>query len=115
MLQHQPHQAPDSRTRVVLAAASEASLYCTGQSRIADLRLIAQTVYGHEQRLVQAMQTGWLTAQEAVEYLDIQQPHARLTKLRECLPIIDRWVLSPTVNGKLRRSKAYTVCAEALE
>lgn len=107
----------DGRSRVIAAMRAaelrDALLFVVRPERIAQLRRIAATKYAHRDRMVEALRTGELTAADAVAYLDTQQPHARLTGLRdEGLPILDRWVLVPTANGHTRRMKAYHLAAE---
>lgn len=102
----------DSRSRVAAAVRAaelrEAQLFAVTPERAAHLRLIAATKYAHRERMVEALQTGELTAADAATYLDTQQPHARLCGLREeGLPVVSRWVLTLTKNGHTRRVKAY--------
>jgi hypothetical protein len=103
--------AKDSRMQVVKqqrrSEREMAHPYRTSGTRTAQLRQIAATTYSHELRVIKSMTTGEITAEEAVKYLDTAEPHARLNAIRERLPVIDRWVLTPTATGSVRRVKAY--------
>lgn len=108
----------DSRSRVVAAARAaelrSAPVFSVSARQAAELRRIAATTYAHRDRLLKALRTVEITAGDAFTYLDTQQPHARLTGLRqEGLPILSRWVMVRTDNGHSRRVKAYRIAKEA--
>ena len=109
-----PLPEPGSRAAVVAivlrAEKERAPHHQTTDRWAARLRRIAATVHRHDRRLIAALRQGWVTAAEAAQYLDTQQPHARLRELREGGHLIDaRWVRTWTVTGNERRVKAYRI------
>ena len=105
---------PGSRAAVVAmvlrSEKEQAPHHQTTDRSAARLRRIAATVHRHDRRLIAGLRQGWVTAAEAVEYLDTQQPHARLTELRDCgLAINAMWVRTTTTTGNERRVKAYRI------
>lgn len=109
-----PQLLADSRSLVIAKQRADekkaASIFRLTPKRRAQLRRIALTIGGHDQRILRALKTGELTAAHAVEELDAQQPHARFSGLRHAgFLLVSRWVRLATATGGTRLVKAYTL------
>ncbi len=94
-------------------------MHTTPPSKVADLYAIRDAMPGNVtqaqcERLREALSRYSITTFEAMRYLDVYDPRARMTQLRRSgLHILTTWVRMPTECGALHRVELYTLVTTA--